>query len=310
MINDPIHAAFLDVAASSKPNLSTSDHHHNLGIHSDSEWEYLKRLLLRRGTVAPHELPVLNTIWDNACTSARAVGHLSNLDSAPSSSSDDRTTTAAILTFAGFRQRLLQMYEKPGAIEIEQGLRSLEDSTETLAGTFVAWDVDSLNEIQLRELMGAVDELDIGGSQLMKEAKARVAHQQQALSLQPVQTLFWDIIGGPEQLEVALRAKSAPTALKYQAENSTLINRRCREKKIVSIRGIYFASKNPDGSPRPQPLDDPYGHAAGCMDGVTCALALSAASAGKDRVELVSVPRSGSSGRTTLEILRTCKWWC
>ena len=54
----------------------------------------------------------------------------------------------------------------------------------------------------------------------------------------------------------------------------------------------------------PQPLDDPYGHAVGCAGGVTCSLALSAASGGKDRVELVSVPRSGSSGRATLEILK------
>jgi hypothetical protein len=302
---DPIRSAFVDVHASNNPSKHLNDD--QLGIYSESEWEYLKRLLLRRGTVAPHEINILNSIWEDACDSARAVGGIaSSTSSTTSSSSSSSSAAAAILTFASFRQRLLRMYEKPREVEIEKALRLLEDSTETLSSTFKAWDINTLNEIQLRELMGAVDELDVGGAQLMKEATARVAHQKQALSLQPVQTLFWDIIGGPSRLEEINRTKAAPTALKYQSENSTLINRRCREKKIASIRGIYFASKNPDGSPRPTPLDDPYGHAAGCSDGVTCSLALTAASAGKDRVELVSVPRSGASGRATMDILKTC----
>ena len=308
---DPIRSSFVDVVKSRtnhhNPDQSISDY--DLAICSEADWEYLKRLLLRRGTVAPHELSVLNTIWDNACESARAVGNLGGIASTQDGtesigSRKHSHAPPAILTFFSFRQRLLQLYKKPKEVDIEKALRSLEDSTETLAGTFETWDVNTLNEIQLRELMGAIDALDLGGAKLVKEAEARVSHQKQALSLQPVQTLLWDIIGGPERLDAALRAKSAPTALKYQAENSTLINKRCREKKIVSIRGIYFASKNPDGSPRPQSLDDPYGHAGGCMEGVTCSMALSAASAGKDRVELVSVPRSGASGRATLEILR------
>ena len=307
-MNDPIRSAFQDVVVSSSNHKIDINNitDYDLIIRSESDWEYLKRLLLRRGTVTPIELPVLNTIWENACESARAVGNLAGINTSNNSSSNRSHSglPPPILTFLSFRQRLLQLYEKPGEMDIERALRALEDSTETLAGTFATWDVDSLNEIQLRELMGAIDELDMSGARLVQEAEARVSHQKQALSLQPVQTLLWDTIGGPERLEDAIRAKSAPTALKYQAENSTLVNKRCREKKIASTRGIYFASKNPDGSPRPQPLDDPYGHAGGCMEGVTCSLALSAASGGKDRVELVSVPRSGASGRATLEILK------
>ena len=209
-----------------------------------------------------------------------------------------------ILTFSGFQRRLLDLYEKPGDDAIEAALADLEVSTDTLAGTFESWDVNSLNEIQLRELLLAVNELDITGEKLIADSLARNLYQKKALSLQPVQTLFWDVVDGPAQLERALRARDAPTALKYQVQNSSNINRRCSENKIATIRGIYFAAKNPDGSPKPQPLDDPYGHAAGCGDGITCSLALSAASAGRDRVELVSVPRSKASGAAMVEILR------
>ena len=257
MSDDPIRSAFVDVVLSKSSGRRSEESSimtdNNLTICSDNDWEYLKRLLLRRGTVAPHELPVLNTIWSNARESARAVGGLDSMDYSPDdvgSSSDIRAAAPPILTFTTFRRRLLELYEKPGENEIEAALCSLEDSTETLAGTFAAWDVDTLNEIQLRELMGAIDELDIGGARLISESRARSAHQKQTLSLQPVQTLFWDLIGGPERYHEAIRARSAPTALKYQAENSTLINKRCRERKITSIRGIYFATKNADGSPR------------------------------------------------------------
>ena len=139
---DPLCAAFVDVQQSNSSSSIVQDH--NLGVHSESEWEHLKRLLLRRGTVAPHEIGVLNTIWSDAVESARAVGHMGEGDSEQS-----HRRHPPILTFSTFRQRLLQQYEKPGELEIEKALRALEDSTETLAGTFAAWDVDSLNEIQL-----------------------------------------------------------------------------------------------------------------------------------------------------------------
>ena len=323
--NDPIRAAFVavtgrrqrrprprgDVAddpAAAARDAETDDDDDvrlladdELAVRDEGEWERLRRLLLVRGTVAAHEAAVLDTIWNDACQSARAVGDLGYGDE-----NDDLNTRAnrrPILTFASFQRRLMALYAKPGADAIEAALCRLEDGAETLAGTFAAWDVDSLNEIQLRELMVAVDRLDVQSSLLAAEAAARVAHQTQALSLQPVQTLFWDEVGGPGRLEEALLARAAPTALKYQAEMSAQINRRCRDNRIATIRGVYFAAKNADGSPRPQPLDDPYGHAGGCADGVTCSLALSAASAGRDRVELISVPRSGASGQAMQQIL-------
>ncbi len=289
-----------------------------LGVRDVAAWERLRRLLLVRGTVAAHEAAVLDAIWDDACQSARAVGDLGHGDEEEDDDDDDgdngdrrrrppprrrRRRRPPILTFAAFQRRLMALYAKPGADAIEGALCRLEDGAETLAGTFAAWDVASLNEIQLRELMVAVDRLDVQSARLAADAAARVAHQTQALSLQPVQTLFWDEVGGPARLEEAVLSRAAPTALKYQAEMSAQINRRCRDNRIATIRGVYFAAKNADGSPRPQPLDDPYGHAGRCADGVTCSLALSAASAGRDRVELVSVPRSGASGQAMQQIL-------
>ena len=311
-MNDPIRAAFCQItvdraraqasASSSEDPLHFSDG--DLFIRSEREWKRLTRLLLSQGTVAPHEFPALDAIWSDACESARAVGDLPPADASESDSSRRRSGNP-ILTFPSFQRRLLEMYFKPGNDDIEQALRTLENSTKTIASTFKSWDVDYLNEIQLREVMLAVDKLDVKCERLAADATARTLYQAKALSLQAVQTLFWDAVGGPGQLESALRSRAAATALKYQAENSSSINRRCRDYKIGNLRGIYFAKKNPDGSPRPEPLDDPYGHAAGCTDGVTCSLALSAASAGRDRVELVSVPRSGASSRAMVEILRT-----
>ena len=316
-MDDPIRAAFCHIVSDRRGTgssysprdggaLAFADY--DLDVRSEREWKRLTRLLLSRGTVAPHEFPVLEIIWRDACESARAVGDLGPVDADISIDSEEGSRARGrnpVLTFSGFQRRLLELYEKPGVQDIESALVNLESSTKTLSGTFASWDVDSLNEIQLRELLLAVDELDLSGEHLLSGAAAREQYQRKALSLQPVQTLFWDVVDGPAQLERAVRARDAPTALKYQAHNSSAINRRCRENKIATIRGIYFAAKNSDGSPRPQPLDDPFGHAAGCGDGVTCSLALSAASAGRDRVELISVPRSGASGRTMVEILRT-----
>ena len=110
MSDDPIRSAFVNVVSShsssrrSEESSTLTDD--DLVLRTDSDWEYLKRLLLRRGTVAPHEVPVLDTIWNNARESARAVGGL-GMDPDRSDSETHHHDVAAILTFGTFRRRLL-----------------------------------------------------------------------------------------------------------------------------------------------------------------------------------------------------------
>lgn len=248
-------------------------------VKSTDEWRKFVEILQRKGLVSDEELVVLDLMWGEIQEASVATGKLE-------------------LTFEQFTDRLLRLYTVPRQKSINKTIESLTKQGESLSSLFKEWQIETLNEVQMRQLLLSVDALYEQHERVRSEISDHAEHQLALMKKQHVQTLFWDKVGGEEALEDAIAKRAARTSLMYQQKSSGIINRTCRKRKLRSIRSIRFPSNATT-------TKDIMGHAAGCKDGVACTVGNTIVDDGKAFVEVVTVPRGPLPSKTLTNILDT-----
>ena len=59
------------------------------------------------------------------------------------------------------------------------------------------WQIETLNEVQMRQILLAVDSLCERHERVEAEVQQHAEHQLSLMNKQHIQTLFWDEVGGP-----------------------------------------------------------------------------------------------------------------
>ena len=156
-------------------------------IRSKHEWRRFVATLQYRGLVSKKELKVLDAMWADI-TEAIATG-------------DAKRPGAPLLTFPEFTERLLRLYKVPRDKDIQNIIQNLTNQANSLSTLFKEWQIDTLNEVQMRQIMLAVDSLCQRHEQVEAEILQHAEHQRTLMDKQHIQTLFWDEIGGPLKVD-------------------------------------------------------------------------------------------------------------
>jgi hypothetical protein len=246
-------------------------------VKSAEEWRAFVSTLQRRGLVSKNELVTLDRMWGEIQEASVATGKLE-------------------LTFEEFTDRLLRLYIVPRDKIIKKSIESLTNQGKSLSSLFKEWQIETLNEIQMKQLLLSVDALYEQHERVKSEISQHAEHQVSLMKKQHLQTLFWDEVGGVEAADDARAKRAARTSLQYQQKSSGVIDRTCRKRKLRSIRAVRFPA---NASTR----KDVMGHAAGCKDGVTCTLGNTVVDDGKAFVEVITVPRGPLPSKTLTNIL-------
>ncbi len=259
-------------------------------ICSKNEWRKFVATLQYQGLVSKKELTVLDRMWADITEAAIATGAA-------------KRKGAPLLTFPEFTDRLLRLYTVPRDMVIQKTIQNLTDQATSLSTLFKEWQIETLNEVQMRQILLAVDALCEKHERVESEVQQHAEHQLSLMNKQHIQTLFWDEVGGPSKMDQARGSRSARTSLLFQQEKSGTIDRLCRKRQIRSIRAIRFSSESKDARKRSK--NDIMGHAAGCEDGVSCMVGNTIGMDGKMFVEVVTVPRGPLPATTSNSILNS-----
>ena len=157
-------------------------------IRSKHEWRRFVATLQYRGLVSKKELKVLDAMWADITEAAIATG-------------DAKRPGAPLLTFPEFTECLLRLYKVPRDKEIQNIIQNLTNQANSLSTLFQEWQIDTLNEVQMRQIMLAVDSLCQRHEQVEAEILQHAEHQRTLMDKQHIQTLFWDEIGGPLKVD-------------------------------------------------------------------------------------------------------------
>ena len=140
--------------------------------------------LQHQGLVSKKELKVLDRMWAEITEAAIATGAA-------------KKKGAPLLTFTEFTDRLLRLYKVPRDKEIQKTIQNLTDQANSLSTLFKEWQIETLNEVQMRQILLAVDSLCERHERVEAEVQQHVEHQLSLMNKQHIQTLFWDKVGGP-----------------------------------------------------------------------------------------------------------------
>ena len=157
-------------------------------IRSKHEWRRFVATLQYRGLVSKKELKVLDAMWADITEAAIATG-------------DAKRPGAPLLTFPEFTDRLLRLYKVPRDKEIRNTIQNLTNQANSLSTLFKEWQIDTLNEVQMRQIMLALDSLCQRHEQVEAEILQHADHQRTLMDKQHIQTLFWDEVGGPSKVD-------------------------------------------------------------------------------------------------------------
>ena len=153
-------------------------------ICSKQEWRKFVATLQHQGLVSKKELKVLDRMWAEITEAAIATGAA-------------KKKGAPLLTFTEFTDRLLRLYKVPRDKEIQKTIQNLTDQANSLSTLFKEWQIETLNEVQMRQILLAVDSLCERHERVEAEVQQHAEHQLSLMNKQHIQTLFWDEVGGP-----------------------------------------------------------------------------------------------------------------
>ena len=260
-----------------------------IAIRSTGEWRRFVSTLQYHGLVSKKELLILDKMWADIMEVAVATGV----------GRDGKG--GALVTFEEFTERLLRLYDVPRDKVIQKTINSLTQQVHSLSSLFKEWQIETLNEIQMKQLLLSVDALCEQHERVEAEVHHHADHQVSLMTKQHVQTLFWDEVGGPGRSSEACAMRAERTSLLFQQNKSGLIGRTCRKRKIRSIRAIRFPATG--SNPRLNSKKDLMGHAADCHEGVSCNIGKTVGEDGKIFVEVVTVPRGPLSSKILQSVL-------